>query len=254
MKKYLAKDILNIPAIAVFFVCISFNSCVPVYYAPSSSNAPLFKEKGEARINTYYSAADEISGAEIQGALAVSKSIGIMLNTEFMSSKGGGEDGNGHLIEAGAGYYKPFNRNFVFETYGGLGLGSAKNNYSDDDSYTPSSSKVNFTKCFIQPDIGFTVKNFDFGVTSKFSAVFMSVKEDKQYDKDELDYIRANPTSFFWEPSAFVRAGFKTVKLQGQYTYSSNLNNNDLLRENHIWSIGLSFNIQPKKQTTANKK
>jgi hypothetical protein len=234
--------------VAAFFICASFNSCLPLYYAPNSNNAPLFKEKGEGRINTYYSGADEIGGLEIQGALSVSKSVGIMLNTAFMSASDEGSNGtlhgNGYLIEGGAGYYKPFAKNFVFETYGGIGFGGAKNEYDEGGT-----SQINFTKCFIQPDIGYSIKNVDFGVTSKFSAVFMKVADiNGTVYKEDIDYIKANPTSFLWEPSAFVRFGFHTVKLQLQYTFSSNLNNKDLAQETHIASIGLSFNIPAKKK------
>lgn len=233
-----------------FLMCLSFSSCYHLYYSPNSSNVPLFKEKGEARLNAYYSGGEEIEGAEIQGAVAVSNSIGIILNTAFMGSSEGDESGNGYLIEGGAGYYKVFEEHLVFETYGGLGIGQAENNYVDwSNANAKGSSQVNFTKAFIQPSLGFTVKNVDFGVASKLSAVFMHVNEESGYtDSYGLDYIKANPTSYLWEPSFFVRFGFQSVKAQIQYTHSANLNNKDLDQEIACLSLGLSFNIKPKSK------
>jgi hypothetical protein len=203
---------------------------------------PLFKEKGEARINAYYSGGEEIEGLELQSALAVGKNIGIMLNTAFLGS---GEEGNGFLIEGGAGYYKPISEKIVFETYGGLGFGNAVNNYDGGGIST-----VNFTKCFIQPSIGFTSKFFDFGVASKISGVFMKLSSEngliEYYDLIDLDFINSNPNSFLWEPSIFIRFGFQGIKAQLQVTASENMNNKELVQEVVNMSFGISINIKPK--------
>ena len=159
-----------------------FSSCYHLYYSPNSSNVPLFKEKGEARLNAYYSGGEEIEGGEIQGALAVSKNIGVILNTTFMGSSEQDESGSGYIIEGGAGYYKPFAKNFVFENYGGLGIGNVKNNYVDwFNSDAKGNSKVGVTKLFIQPSLGYTIKNLDFGAASKFRAFFMHLNEESGY-------------------------------------------------------------------------
>ena len=74
---------------------------------------PLFKEKGETRVNGYYALGstglDDIKGAEVQAAYAVGKNVGVMLNTAFMGASEGDENqkdaGHGSLIEAGAGFF-----------------------------------------------------------------------------------------------------------------------------------------------------
>jgi len=67
----------------------------------------------------------------------------------------------------------------------------------------------------------------------------------KTYD---LDYIKANPFSVLWEPSLFLRVGFKTVKAQFQYTRSFNLNNDMLAQNLAMWSCGLSISLKPKRK------
>src|SRR3954468_1756113 len=235
---------------------VIFCSCSHVYYSPNSSNVPLFKEKGETRINGYYSLGnaglDEIKGAEIQAAYAVGKNFGIMFNTAFMGASEGNvsqkDAGHGSLVEAGAGYFKPLPNNFVFETYSGLGLGGVTNEYS-----TRGSSKVNFTKFFVQPSIGYSVKNFDIGFASKLSFVNMKIGntnfmgQDDPYDTHDIEDIKANPNSLLWEPSFFLRVGFKTVKAQFQYTPSVNLTNKTLLQSGAVLSAGISISLSPKK-------
>jgi hypothetical protein len=256
MKAYLifSRRILLQCYIALVTV-ISFCSCTHVYYSPNSGNVPLFKKKGEARINGYYSLGstitDNIKGGEVQAAYAVSNHVGVMLNTAFMGASNGSgsqkDAGNGSLIEAGAGYYKPLRKNYVFETYGGVGLGSVKNEYS-----TGGSSKINFSKFFVQPSFGYSITNFDIGLVSKFSFVNMTINHStfpngndpfKTYD---IDYIKANPFSVLWEPSLFLRIGFKTVKAQFQYTPSYNLNNKMLAQNLAVLSCGLSISLKPK--------
>jgi hypothetical protein len=214
----------------MFFISTTlFCSCSHVYYSPNSSNVPLFKEKGETRINGYYSLGsaglDEIKGAEIQAAYAAGKNFGIMVNTAFMGASDGsgveGDAGHGSLVEAGAGYFKPISHNYVFETYAGIGSGSVTNEYS-----TGGSSKVHFTKLFVQPSIGYSVKNFDIGLASKLSFVNMKISHADFSDPDDyfktfdIENIKANPNSILWEPSLFLRVGFKTIKAQFQYTPS----------------------------------
>jgi len=240
---------------ALFISAIIFCSCSHVYYSPNSANVPLFKEKGETRINGYYTLGnngiDDIKGGEIQLAHAVSDKIGIILNTAFLGASEGSDyqkdEGHGSLIEVGAGYFKPVEKNSVFETYGGLGFGSVTNKYS-----TAGSSKVNFNKFFIQPSFGYSVAHFDIGLVSKFSFMKMSVSETNFIDENDpyktfdMADIQANPFSVLWEPSVFLRVGFKTVKAQFQYTPSVNLTNKTLLQNVAVFSTGLSIALKAK--------
>lgn len=225
------------------FILFSFHSCAPIYYAPNSSNVPLLKEKGQAKLSGYYSSCEDVSGVELQGALAVSKNIGVMLNTAYLN---GGSDGNGYLVEGGAGYYKLFEKKWVFESYGGLGFGSANNNSVDGGS-----SSVNFTKCFVQPSLGFTTKNFEFGVASRFSGVFFNVGDyapgTYSWESPNLEYLRAHPNSYLWEPSAFVGFGIQDLKIRMQVTLSENMYNKELNQEEINVGLGLVLNIAPKK-------
>src|SRR5690242_14995715 len=69
-------------------IIIIFGSCTQLYYAPNTPNSPLLSQKGEVRLNGNYAAGlspvNQYSGAEFQGATAVSKHAGIMMNTMFI--------------------------------------------------------------------------------------------------------------------------------------------------------------------------
>lgn len=229
---------------AFIFLSLIFLSCSHKYYAPNSANVPLFKHKGESRLFASYSVGEEISGAEIQGATAIGKHVGIIFNTAFL---GAGKSGNGFIIEGGAGYYKALSNKIVFETYGGVGFGGAKNNYSE-----VSSSKVGFTKCFIQPSIGFRSKYFDVGLVTKVSGLFMHVRNytgvPESYDLNDINFIKANPDWFLLEPSVFFRFGVDPVKAQLQIITSASTNGKQLNQEETIISLGLFFSIKPPKE------
>ena len=214
-------------------------------------------KQGEGRINGQFIGGSEISGGEFQGALAVSNHVGLILNTAFVGSSGedwlsnGKDKGHGSLIEGGAGYYLPIQKRWVFETYGGAGVGGATNEYSSGGD-----SKVNFTKFFLQPSFGYTSNNFEVGAASKFSWINMNVEHSNinisndpynfgMYEQMNIDYIKSDPTSVLWEPSFFVRFGFQIVKMQLQYTHSVNLNNKLLSQEPGVFSAGISIAIKP---------
>ena len=232
---------------------ISLTSCVHYYYAPNAHNVPLFKEKGETNIIAAISGGDEFSGIEVQFASAVTENIGVMANFITASGDGGVDDqyesGKGFLFELGAGYYKPLGQKFVFETYGGAGFGSVKNEYSFGDS------KVKFTRFFIQPNIGFKTRGFEVAFSARFAGLnyhsvnFSSVEQS--YDLDNLEYIKNNKFSLLFEPSLTIRGGWKGVKVQLQYVLSENLNNKYLAQEVMNFNIGMFIDISPKKQVSS---
>lgn len=236
-----------------FFIgAILLCSCSHVYYSPNSSNVPLFQKKGEIRLSGNYcvgnTGSDEITGGEIQAAYAAGDHVGILLNTAFMGVPDDNtsqySSGSGSIIEMGAGYFKPLKKNHVFETYAGLGFGNVKNHYSSGGN-----SRVNFTKFFLQPSIGYSRKYFHAGIASKLSLVNMKVdlpnghNSIEPYEMEAIEYITAKPLSVLWEPSFFIRAGVKAVKAQFQFTPSLNLNNKDLAQNEALFSMGISIAI-----------
>ena len=212
---------------------------------------PLFEKKGEIRLSGNYYVGntewDEITGGEIQAAYAVGDHLGILLNTVFMGVPDGTpqySSGRGSIIEMGAGHFKPLRKSHVFETYAGFGFGNVKNHY-----LSGGNSRVNFTKFFLQPSIGYSKKYFNAGVATKLSLVRMKVNLPKGQnlmepdEMGEIDYITAKLLSVLWEPSFFIRAGIKAVKAQFQVTPSLNLNNKDLAQNDGLFSMSIFIAI-----------
>lgn len=229
------------------FLLLVFASCSHYYYGPNSNNTPLLRDN-EAKINFQYARADEFKAAEFQSAFAITNHIGAMANGLYGSgvnnrtySSSNSSGGKGKFAEVAAGYFTTINSpTTIFEVYGGIGTGGIDNIYSWSDR-----SKVTFTKLFIQPDIGISVKGFEIALSSKFSRIHHKVVSANHADQHSgLIALREHPVSFLWEPSIVLRAGGKNVLVQVQYTWSHNLSNSHLQQEPGIFSIGLSFPIK----------
>lgn len=223
-----------------------FLSCSHYYYCPNSNNTPLLSEE-EAKINLQFASADAIKAFEMQSAFAVSKHFGGMINFAV----GGGNDddaifgsdgdkGNGKYMEAGVGYFTPVNNSpWIFETYAGVGTGRIKNNFGSDGQ-----ANISFTKLFIQPNFGYKVKGFEFGLSSRFSLVNHKLKYTTRPQEDmDLRNIQDHPNSFLWEPGFVLRAGAKDFLVQIQYTASLNITNPDLVQQHGIFNIGFCLPI-----------
>lgn len=246
----------------LFIVTISTTSCYHVYYAPNTAHSPLLSQKGETRINAYYSGGSnsDFEGAEFQGATAIGKQTGIMVNTMFVgnsetvsdynSGNSWLETGKASYIEFAGGVFKSYGNKgkWIGEVYGGFGLGTAKNTYRSNES-----SKVGITKFFLQPAFGFKTNHFEVSLVPKVSFVNWKVKEEKltaanSYDGDAFDLmqIHQNPNFLCFEPALIVRGGGKNIKLHAGLSFS-NLNDNLYPVENLTSSIGISINLKPKK-------
>lgn len=258
----------------LFAFALFIASCTHVYYAPNTANAPLLSEKGETRINALYSAggASEFTGGELQFAHAVHKNFALMVNGMAVSrsdevstwrldpnwnvvTEHHTEKGKGSYIEFASGYFKTLDkkRKWVFETYGGFGVGSANNDYGFGDH-----SKVNSTKIFIQPSFGYKTKYFEMAFVPKLSFVNWELKE-KSVSHTNNDYLRADFTSIenhphfaLFEPSWLLRAGGALFKVQAAVSYSgvsmgSSAPVGDLTEDLNA-SIGISINLKPSKK------
>lgn len=223
-------------AVLIFIVSvilISHTSCVHYYYAPNSNNVPLFKEKGEARIQAQYTTTgaqadyDAADGFEIQTAYAAGNHTALQLNFFYASEND--QDygsGSGNYIEAAYGYFKPFGKKrWVFETYAGLGFGGVTNVFKNDyNNYTTEEAKTSIAKFFMQPSIGFATKYFDVAFSSKFSLVNLGLnrstlsEQNNQIDYAYIESLRKGKSYFFWEPGLMIRGGFEHVKVVMQLT------------------------------------
>jgi len=223
------------PAIAVTMAMV-LSACTHYYYAPNTSNIPLFKEKNTMKING--------------GVMFNSFFAG---NTEEVENNNGNshtETGKGSLFEIGAGYYKPFGiqNRWTFETYAGAGAGTENHSYARNEK-----ARLNLVRYFIQPSIGYNSSNglLEVALGSRFCDLKLKVKEhnvtstgDNDTDKHDLDNIRFYPSSLLWEPSVRLGMGWENFKFYLQLTSSQNLSNLSLPQDHTNFSFGIKFTIK----------
>jgi hypothetical protein len=245
------------PAMAAS-IAIILSACTHYYYAPNTSNIPLFKEKNTMKINGGYSIGDNYNGADLQLAYSVSSKIGVMFNsffagkTEDVENNGSShtETGKGSLFEIGVGYYKPFGteKNWTFETYAGAGAGTEKHSYARHEK-----ARLNLVRYFIQPSIGYNSSNgrLEVALGSRFCDLKLKVKQHNvtsaggnDTEKRDLDNISLSPSSVLWEPTIRLGLGWEDFKFYFQFTSSQNLNNLTLPQDDSNYNFGIQFPIR----------
>jgi hypothetical protein len=247
------------PAMAAT-IAIMLSACTHYYYAPNTSNIPLFKEKNTMKINGGYSSGDNYNGADVQLAYSVNSKIGVMFNsffagnTEDVENNSGyyhTESGKGSLFEIGAGYYKPFGdqNKWTFETYVGAGAGTENHSYEGNQK-----AKLNLRRYFVQPSIGYNSSNglLEVALGSRFCDLKLKVKEHNvtatgganDTNKRDLDNISLFPSSALWEPTVRLAMGWNNFKFYLQLTSSQNLSNMSLPQDHSNFNIGIKFTIK----------
>jgi len=230
-----------------FFAGFFLSSCTHYYYVPATQNIPLFKEKNEARVLAAYGGGSESSAVELQAAYSLTNNLAVMTN--FISARGGNLSaenwGKGNYAEGAVGYYKPFDSAGVFEVFGGVGAGSQQHRYATANYF--STSRLGFTKLFIQPSLGLTFRGFDVAFSTRVCNLnFWQVRN--QIDPTNSNYLVVNDisqarNSVLLEPAITIRGGWKYVKLQLQFLTSSNLTNRNLAFEKVYGSAGIYFTL-----------
>jgi hypothetical protein len=223
------------------------SSCTHKYYAPNTHSVPLFQQAGEAHAAGILWTGSEVSGAEVQGAYALTNRIGVMAN--LITGRGGHEvkSGRGYLLEAGSGYYKSVGGKGVVEAYAGVGAGRVKNHY-----YTGQSSMVSLFRLFVQPSIGYTTPYFDCAFSARLAWLsLLNPRGGVQGvpNSSEIyywEYVRQHPRSLLLEPALTIRGGWKYCKLQLQLGLSGNLSHSAFPQEDVNLSLGLYMSLADK--------
>lgn len=249
---------------------LSITGCTHYYYAPNAANIPLFKEKNTFKGKAGFGGGNNYSGGDIQLAYSPGKKIGIMVNSFFAGKTeqvgdiitGPGthkESGKGSYIEAGVGYYKAFGGKqvWIFETYAGAGIGGQNHVYNFQET-----SKLHIFKYFIQPSIGYISQRgtLEIALGSRFSRVNLKIiqsnisEANNQSSKADLDYISIHPSSFLWEPSIIVAAGWPNIKFYLEFTTSQILTTSNLARDDLNFNLGIKFSFKNNPNNKQNVK
>jgi hypothetical protein len=225
-------------------VVVTYSSCTTTMYVPNTVNAPLLKEKGEIKIN-----ADQ---KNLQVAAAISDHVGIMVNGFYTTYRGNNNyEHKGGLAEIGLGYYRPMANHLVTEAFAGVGLGEVSKFEELSDSTGPytASFHANATRFFVQPEIGYSNKIFDIVFSPRFSFVKYnsfnySNYTPQQLQRDYLDNGQLTSNLFvFAEPAVTARFGYKWIKLQLQYGFTTNIGEGRIRYSDNFTSAGVVIDI-----------
>lgn len=194
-------------------------------YSSNSLNMPILQKKGSGLLNvlgSFGNSGSTLNGAEVQGAIATGKNIGIQVNGFYAGRKNQEaiHNNNAGYIDAAVGYFHGLKDGFSMEVYGGIGTGTTSNYH-----YT-GYSKIRNTKFFLQPSIGYSSKNGKFKAATgfRFSENKFLIKEQifdinaEPFTANEFRLLSMHPNQFFVEPSALLRYGWKDFQFQFQYS------------------------------------
>ncbi|MEQ8362969.1 MAG: hypothetical protein RH948_08880 [Cyclobacteriaceae bacterium] len=170
---------------------------------------------------------------ELHGAYAITNNIAVSLTGAWGGPPGADTTGfplfdtlNNNIgrgilsqqiqdIDFSVGYFKPLNDKWQFEVFTGLSLVSKST--TENRNYTNGFENTEnvilkeslYRKYYIQPAIGKNHRNYDFGFVGRLSFI---------------DYKYSNSDIMF-EPSVFVRYGYRNVKLMTQLGLRLNSHN-----------------------------
>jgi hypothetical protein len=188
---------------AISFLLLAMSSCSPVIYATVGQNTPMFQQEGEAFLNVGGALSvgpaeeTEALGVEIQGGVAVTKTIG--LAGQFCHLREDKDYGNYGELSVGR-FWKATKGNWFPEVYLGAGFGTINN-----DGYQP----IKFVQPFVQPAMCYRANKFEFSVSSRLGLVHYR----------ENSYTNKTPLTF--EPAITLRQGWSNFKFQWQTVLST---------------------------------
>ncbi len=243
------------------------SSCAHYYYSPGLQQIPLFTKKHDLRLTGGLTFGDDGSDGLNAGiAYSISNQFALMSDYTFSSSSDA-TGGKQSRFNGAIGYYKAFQKSFVFETYAGLGSISEHHSYTyplyspNDFGYTNQNytSRLSASKQFIQTSLGYTSSCFDLAVGTQFDYLrFYSVETNLDPSLSEYGriwFLSQHKNILFFEPSFTVRGGWEYVKLQIQYIplIPVNYKYKSLFGTKQL-NIGLYFNFPQKKNKVSSLK
>ena len=233
--------------IVTVITTLTLAGCSPKYYTPNTQNVPLLSEKGETSLTL----SGNVNQIEFQAAYAISEGFALMANGGLFipADQDNGNGGSGKFMELGAGYFKPIDENFVFETYGIIGFGSVENHLPSTMSAYPMTSgdiSANVFRYGIQPNFGYKSKQFSAAISSRLVNLnYNKIEGDLFFeDENQVDYLKSNNSNLLLEPALTLRGGFEKFKIQLQYGYSFNLSQSDFRQDSSYFTVGLNYNFK----------
>ncbi len=232
----------------VLFVCLLifsfliFFGCKPPAYVPNKINAPFINEKYDFTAD----AGIGVSGLNIQAAFSPVKHLGIMANfsTEAILSKENNSRYNKvDFGELGAGYYLKFGKLFLFDLYGGGGMGFSK--IVLDTTNRTDVTNVNYYRLFAQPSFAFTTNVFKLDLACRFNYI----NAYKSWGPSSNLY---HGSLFCYEPAITAKLGYKWIMVYLQWAYSlpfKDIDSNIYMPSPWSFTGGISFSFNFGKKS-----
>ena len=213
-------------------------SCAPVH-RPTVINAPLMKKRGDLQLSGHSS----VAGHQVNGAVAVSDHVGVVVNSVVAGSGQSEQEKNGRKvsidnemrqIEGGLGFFNAFDFNVVVELYGGFGYGYSKT-LSDTGTY-PDKVEARGYRYYAQPALGYSGDFFVAGLATR--VLYLDLYDYHDHSNGDT----SGHTGLFYEPAVFVRLGVKSVKVESQIGLSMR-DRGDIDYVPILFSIGAHFSV-----------
>ncbi len=222
------KTKLNPINLLFIIVIATLNSCSPVYL-PTTINAPLFKEKGDAHAGVNVA----VSGTHLSAAYAITDNIAISgdvtIRTNVDDPTSDIDITTQQIFNGGVGAFKCFDNGFLVGVMGGAGAGNVQNfDWNQNDRINNS-----LTKLYISPYIGNVHDIIGFSLGTRFSYVDIRSRQQQA-------------TGYFFEPFISGEVGYKYVKMYIQIGLSGQISGANTIDYNpFMLNIGLkgSLNI-----------
>jgi hypothetical protein len=221
-------------------------------------NVPLFNSRNQAHLMAGYRFGLYSRGWDIQTAYSITDHLGIAANYNHFGAQYKDweintdiDDGHfrGDLFEFGLGYFIPITDKFIFETYGGMGWGGVRNEFSN--YLSDLESKVNYNRYFVQPAIGWRHPKVSLALSTRLGMVhytgYTQNDPNNQYGMYDLMGLEHNPC-WLLEPAFTFRGGGKVVKFQAQVCLSFDLNNEEFNYDPFSFSFGVVATLGGKKK------
>jgi hypothetical protein len=245
------KLVYRIDAKLAYLLFITFiiflGACKPLY-RPNTVNVPMLKEKNDVTFGTYLGT----NGADVQAAYAITNNIGVMANASIINSYNAtnGTQREHRFAEGGIGYFKPINKEAVFDIYAGAGNGYAYNSGNFIFNYY-SFNRVNYNRFFIQPSVALVSNYFDLAASARFTYVdFYDYRSGNTSTTQNMERV----SSIFMEPAITLRGGYKNVKMFGQLGFAIPTTSFAFEAQPVMFSLGLNLTLSKRFTATEDKK
>lgn len=239
----------------LFFLLIAFTFFSCSVYTPVLPHAPLLSEKKQFQANVNL---QNIGGINGNLAYSFTNHLAVLANgsLKFNGKKTHSAFDHYQNFEIGVGYFTKIRKsdNWVFEAYGGCGLGNSE--YKSPDAFYLIKAQVNEVRYFKadnnivfgQIAFGFkggkNIMNMETGFGLRANSVnFQDVKINNE--------IQDNVNNAFLLPFVFYRVGSGNLRTQIEYSYSFNPFGSkphyNFTTTNFNLGVGLVYNCNFKK-------